>query len=85
MEALVRAPAKGVAIQALRSSLEADTVVYLGDDVTDDTAFAVLSETDLGISIGPTPTQAEFQVASPRAAADVLAQLAEARARWLTG
>jgi len=85
VEALVRAPAKGVALQALRSNLEADTVVYLGDDVTDDTAFAVLSETDLGISIGPTPTQAEFQVASPRAAADVLAQLAEARARWLTG
>ena len=85
VEVLVRAPAKGVAIQALRSSLEADTVVYLGDDVTDDTAFAVLSDTDLGISIGPTPTQAEFQVASPRAAADVLAQLAEARARWLTG
>jgi trehalose-6-phosphatase len=65
----------------LRRSVEADAVVYLGDDVTDDAAFAVLGEVDLGISIGPTPTGASFQVASPRAAAEVLTLLAEERAR----
>jgi trehalose 6-phosphate phosphatase len=81
IEALVREPAKGAAIAMLRRSLEADAVVYLGDDVTDDDAFATLGQDDLGISIGPTPTGASFQVASPRAAAEVLTLLAEERAR----
>jgi trehalose 6-phosphate phosphatase len=81
IEALVREPAKGAAIDMLRRSIGADAVVYLGDDVTDDAAFAVLGEDDLGISIGPTPTGADFQVASPRAAAEVLTLLAEERAR----
>ena len=58
VEALVRTPAKGAALHALRRSLAADAVVYLGDDVTDDDAFAVLGEDDLAISIGPTPTGA---------------------------
>ena len=81
IEALVREPAKGAAIIALRREVQADAVVYLGDDVTDDDAFAVLGEDDLAISIGPTPTGASFQVASPRAAAEVLTLLAEERAR----
>jgi len=82
VEILVREPAKGTAIEALRRSVGADAVVYLGDDVTDDDAFAVLGPDDLAVSIGPTPTGAAFQVASPRAAAEVLTLLAEERARF---
>ena len=81
VEVLVREPAKGTSLEALRSSVGADAVVYLGDDVTDKDAFAVLGQDDLAISIGPTPTGAAFQVASPRAAAEVLGLLAEERAR----
>ena len=81
VEVLVREPAKGAALKALRSSVGADAVVYLGDDVTDDDAFAVLGQDDLAISIGPTPDRRSFQVASPRAAAEVLGLLAEERAR----
>jgi trehalose 6-phosphate phosphatase len=81
VEVMIREPAKGVAIEALRDSVGADAVVYFGDDVTDDDVFAVLGEDDLGVSIGPTPTGAAFQVASPRGAADVLTLLAEERAR----
>ena len=84
VEVLVREPAKGTALEALRSSVGADAVVYLGDDVTDDDAFAVLGQDDLAISIGPTPTGAAFQVASPRAAAEVLGLLADERARLTT-
>ena len=80
-EVLVREPAKGTALEGLRSSVGADAVVYLGDDVTDNDAFAVLGQDDLAISIGPTPTGAAFQVASPRAAAEVLGLLADERAR----
>jgi trehalose 6-phosphate phosphatase len=81
LEALVRQPAKGTVIETLRARSEADAVVYLGDDVTDDDAFAALGPEDLGISIGTTPTQAAFRVSSPRAAAHVLSVLASERVR----
>src|SRR5262245_3988329 len=61
VEVLIREPAKGAAIEALKESVSADAVIYLGDDVTDDDVFAVLGEDDLGVSIGPTPTGASFQ------------------------
>jgi trehalose 6-phosphate phosphatase len=83
LEALVRLPAKGTVIETLRERADADAVVYLGDDVTDDDAFAALGPDDLGISIGTTPTQAEFRVSSPRAAAHVLGVLARERTRSL--
>jgi trehalose 6-phosphate phosphatase len=81
LEALVRHPAKGVVLDILRERVEADAVVYLGDDITDEDAFAALGPEDLGISIGPTPTGADFRVSSPRAAAQVLIVLASERAR----
>ena len=81
LEALARRPAKGTVIATLRDRAGADAVVYLGDDVTDDDAFTALGPDDLGISIGVTPTEADFRVSSPRAAAHVLTVLAERRAR----
>jgi trehalose 6-phosphate phosphatase len=81
MELLVRAPAKGLALERLRDASGADAVVYLGDDVTDEDAFASLGHDDLGISIGPAPTRAPFRISSPRAAADVLTVLANERSR----
>jgi trehalose-phosphatase len=81
IEALVRVPAKGRALERLRASSSADAVVYLGDDVTDDDAFAILGPEDLGVSIGPTPTNAAFRIPSPRAAAEMLALLADGRAQ----
>jgi trehalose-phosphatase len=84
VEALVRPPAKGDALETLRSSSRADAVVYLGDDVTDEDAFAALGPGDLGISIGPTPTKAAHRISTPRDAADVLALLADERWRIVT-
>jgi trehalose 6-phosphate phosphatase len=83
LEALVRLPAKGTVLETLRDRADADAVVYLGDDVTDEDAFAALGPQDLGISIGPTPTGADFRVPSPRAAAQVLMVLATERARTI--
>ena len=43
-----RRRSKGVALQQLRALTGADAVLYAGDDVTDETAFAVLGPGDVG-------------------------------------
>ena len=54
-------------------------VVFLGDDVTDETVFARLRPTDIGIKVGPGDTAAAYRVDDPTAAAAVLALLAGLR------
>lgn len=73
---------KGAALDSLRTSLRlnhADAVsMYLGDDVTDEDAFRVLSGDDVGIVVmdKPRPTSARYQLADPQAVCDFLAALA---------
>jgi trehalose-phosphatase len=71
---------KGTAVEALRARAEADAVLFLGDDVTDENAFAVLREPDVGVKVGPGRTRARFRVADPDAAVAVLERLRDARA-----
>lgn len=72
---------KGSALRALAGQLGADCVVYLGDDTTDEDAFAALDPArDLTIKIGDAPTQASYRVADPAAATAVLVRLAALRA-----
>ncbi len=70
---------KGKALDTLRRQLHADAVVFLGDDVTDETAFARLTPGDVGIKVGPGQSQALCRVPDPPAAARVLSTLAQAR------
>jgi hypothetical protein len=42
---------KGAAIRRLARSIGADAIIYIGDDVTDEDAFAVLGGSDLGIKV----------------------------------
>jgi len=79
VELLVLATHKGTAIDALREQLGADAVLFIGDDVTDENAFAHLRGPDVGIKIGPGTTKAGHRVADPDTAAQVLALLLEAR------
>lgn len=65
--------------QALQRRRDDAPVVMLGDDVTDETVFAVLRPGDVGIKVGPGATLADHRVASPRAAARWLARLAARR------
>ncbi|WP_027343716.1 trehalose-phosphatase [Hamadaea tsunoensis] len=76
---------KGTAIDALRTQLSASAVIFLGDDVTDENAFAHLHGPDLGVKIGPGETKAHFRVADPMQAARVLGLLLETRRHWLFG
>ena len=70
---------KGEAIDILRNRCAATAVVFLGDDVTDEKAFARMRDGDIGIKVGPGDTLARFRVDTPADVAAVLQYLADAR------
>ncbi len=79
VELAVTETGKGRVVELLRRRVGADAVVYLGDDVTDEDAFAVLQPADVGVKVGPGPTRAGFRVDSPVDAVRLLARLAALR------
>ncbi len=70
---------KGAAIDVLRERLSADAVLFAGDDVTDETAFARLRPGDVGVKVGPGETAAEHRVAGPPEIGALLERLLAAR------
>lgn len=79
LELSVRSTNKGDALNRLREYAEATAVLYAGDDVTDEDAFAALTGSDFGLKSGPGETVAEFWVPEPADVAAVLELLAEFR------
>jgi trehalose 6-phosphate phosphatase len=80
IEFSVRSTTKGEAVEHLRRYTKATAVLYAGDDVTDEDAFAALGPGDLGLKSGPGETAATHRVAGPDEVAAALTLLAEARA-----
>jgi trehalose-phosphatase len=78
VELLVVAADKGTAIVNLRDQLGA-VVLFVGDDLTDEDAFAALGDADLGVKVGPGLTRATQRVADPPAVAELLGALLAAR------
>jgi len=76
---------KGRALDVLRHQVGATAAVFLGDDVTDEKAFARLSGPDLGVKVGGGETLAGFRIADPGEVGMVLAFLLEERRNWLYG
>lgn len=72
---------KGMAVDALRERTGADAVLFAGDDVTDETAFARLRPGDVGVKVGDGDTAAAHRVAGPPQFAAVLELLLAARDR----
>jgi trehalose 6-phosphate phosphatase len=66
---------KGAAVDALRDQLGADAVLFVGDDVTDETAFTRMRDSDVGVKVGDGETAAGFRVPDPPAVADLLRRL----------
>ncbi|MGM1065100.1 trehalose-phosphatase [Saccharothrix sp. Mg75] len=76
---------KGHALDVLRHRASATAAVFVGDDVTDEKAFARLSGPDVGIKVGDGESLAEYLVGDPHDVATVLAFLLEERRAWLHG
>ncbi|PPH37890.1 trehalose-phosphatase [Rathayibacter sp. AY1E3] len=80
LEFSVRSTTKGEAVQHLRRYTGATAVLYAGDDVTDEDAFAVLGSGDVGIKSGEGATAASYRVRGPEQVAHALRLLADLRA-----
>lgn len=80
IELSVRPLDKGSALRALIESDPERRVLFAGDDVTDESAMAVLRPTDLAIKVGQGASLARFRVADPPAMVEVLAAVADLRA-----
>ena len=75
LELAVVQVSKGAAIDTLRERLEADAVLFVGDDVTDETAFVRLRPGDVGIKVGDGETAAGYRVTTPEDVTGVLEEL----------
>jgi len=75
---------KGMALERIRHQVGATAVLFLGDDVTDEDAFATLHGPDVGVKVGPGESMAPYRVDGPIDVARVLARLCETRAEWVT-
>lgn len=63
LELIARSADKGSALTTLRDELGAATVVFTGDDRTDEDAFRSLRPGDVGVKVGPGPTAARHRIA----------------------
>jgi trehalose 6-phosphate synthase/phosphatase len=79
LEFAVRSGSKGDALRRLRQHTDATAVLYAGDDITDEDAFAVLDTEDVGLKIGQGKTLARHRVRGPEEVAEVLSRLAAIR------
>ncbi|MBL8843676.1 MAG: trehalose-phosphatase [Planctomycetes bacterium] len=74
---------KGRALRELRQRVGATAILFLGDDATDDDAFAALLPGDVGVGVGERARGPSHRVADIAAVAKLLAELAKRRAAFL--
>ncbi|MBL8990152.1 MAG: trehalose-phosphatase, partial [Phycisphaerae bacterium] len=84
IELCVATPGKGRAVERLKFHTDARAVVFIGDDETDEHAFAALGPGDVGIKVGPGQTAAPLRIADQAGVEAVLHRLCELRRAWLT-
>lgn len=90
-ELAVKQATKGDGIRLLARADEPTAMGYLGDDVTDEDAFAALDEltgsrtldAGLTVKVGPARTRASWRIADPAAVADLLGRLVAERTDFL--
>ena len=68
---------KGSALADLRAQVGAAGLLYAGDDVTDERAFAALGPDDVTVKVGDGATAARFRVPAPAEVAAALHRLAD--------
>ncbi len=72
---------KGAALRVIQDRVSPDVTVFVGDDVTDEDAFEILGEADVGVKVGEGPTSARWWIDSQGEVAGVLDQLVQERRR----
>ena len=78
LELFTRHASKGTAIAALATESAAACTVFIGDDLTDEEAFAVLGDRDVAIKVGTAPTIATRRLRDPAAVLEFLTAFADA-------
>ena len=76
---------KGGALETLRANLSATAVLFVGDDTTDEDAFATLGGPDVGVKVGDGDTSAQFRIHDTDDVALLLVTLCTLRSDWLAG
>jgi trehalose 6-phosphate phosphatase len=79
LEVFARHADKGSALVELADRLGAVTTVFVGDDVTDEEAFAHLGADDVTVKVGDAPTIARYRITDPDAVHTLLRSLAAHR------
>lgn len=79
LEVAVSDMTKGRYLRWFTGATSPDTVLFIGDDVTDETALRILRPGDLGVKVGDGDTAATRRVRDPRDVADLLLRIAAAR------
>ncbi len=74
---------KGMAFTSIRRRVGATAAIFIGDDESDEDAFAILSDPDVGVKVGEEPTKASFRIADTSEVASVLSTLVGLREIWL--
>ncbi|MBN8549898.1 MAG: trehalose-phosphatase [Deltaproteobacteria bacterium] len=74
---------KGEALTRIREQLLPTITLFLGDDVTDEAAFADMGRSDISIKVGDGDSAARFRVETVEESVHFLVQLAERRSAWL--
>lgn len=77
-EVAVRHVTKAGALAELRARLTPATVLFVGDDRSDETAFSELGDGDVGVKVGVGPTAARWRLATPADVVELLRRLADA-------
>jgi trehalose-phosphatase len=76
---------KGAALAMLRQRMGATATIFIGDDQTDESAFAAMSGPDVGVKVGPEHSRAAFRIQDTTEVARLLAHISELRAAWAAG
>lgn len=73
VELLARSTSKGSAIAGLRRN--GQPVVFLGDDITDESVFEIMGPGDVSVRVGPGATAAQLRLRDPDEVADFVGRL----------
>lgn len=76
VELLARSASKGQALLALADRLGRSPLVFVGDDVTDEEAFALMGDDDISVRVGEGATVARYRLVGPDDVAALLERLA---------